>query len=517
MALYDCLCRGPIALNEWLRLKIPRRAILGILMFLACMFSYFIRTNLSITIVAMVKSDKGGPKKEAYCTELLHQSNNITYVPKNISDFGERYEWNERIQGFILASYFVGPVLASVPAGMAAERFGGARVVAWATLIPAVLNLLTPLAAGLHWSVVMILRFLMGFSGCAVYPALHAMIARWVPPQEKGMFVWTMQGGPFGTFVTLSLCGAVISAFGWKAAFYTTSGLMLVFYVLWVWLAYDTPDDHPTITQEEKTYIKEKIGTSVSKQKVSLPLRHMVTSLPFLALIYAHFANMWGIYFISTNGPKYSLEVLGFNMKKGGFLTGLPYIARLGAGVLFAAGGDFLRRREIIKLVWIRKLFMIFSHVGPGLALLITTYVGCDRSTAIVMIIGALALNGAACQTSLQNHQDLAPNYAGSLYGVMNTIGSFPGFIIPPVVGALIYEQSGVYQWRIMFWISAIVFFSATALFWIFGSASIQRWNDLNANPDTVTNGVTKDEEKQLNDLAKAPVQSETEDENEKL
>lgn len=28
----------------------------------------------------------------------------------------------------------------------------------------------------------------------AVYPALHAMIARWVPPGEKGMFVWTMQG-----------------------------------------------------------------------------------------------------------------------------------------------------------------------------------------------------------------------------------------------------------------------------------------------------------------------------------
>ena len=149
----------------------------------------------------------------------------------------------------------------------------------------------------------------------AVYPALHAMIARWVPPSEKGMFVWTMQGGPFGTFVTMTLCGWVISAYGWHAAYYTTSGLMLIFYALWFFLAYDTPDIHPTITESERAYIREQIGNTVSKQKSKLPIMAMATSAPFLALLWAHFANMWAIYFIATNGPKYTLEVLGFNMK----------------------------------------------------------------------------------------------------------------------------------------------------------------------------------------------------------
>ena len=46
-----------------------------------------------------------------------------------------------------------------------------------------------------------------------------------------------------------------------------------------------------------------------------MPYKSIATSVPFLVLLYAHFANMWGIYFISTNGPKYTLEVLGFNMK----------------------------------------------------------------------------------------------------------------------------------------------------------------------------------------------------------
>lgn len=79
--------------------------------------------------------------------------------------------------------------------------------------------------------------------------------------------------------------------------------------------------------------------------------------------------------------------------------------------------------------------------MGPAVCLVIMTYAGCDAITAIVMLILALTFNGAACQTSLQNHQDLAPNFAGSLYGIMNTFGSFPGFIIPPIIGALTNER----------------------------------------------------------------------------
>lgn len=115
--------------------------------------------------------------------------------------------------------------------------------------------------------------------------------------------------------MTFALCGQIISAYGWKTAYYTTSALILTFYAAWVYLIYDTPDEHPGITEKEKNYIKEQIGNTVSKKKVKLPAKQVATSLPFLALLFAHFANMWGIYFISTNGPKYTLGVLGFDMK----------------------------------------------------------------------------------------------------------------------------------------------------------------------------------------------------------
>lgn len=82
--------------------------------------------------------------------------------------------------------------------------------------------------------------------------------------------MFEFQGGPFGAFVTMTLCGLIIPVMHWPGAYYVTSGLILIFWALWVYLIYDTPDDHPTITDTEREYIKEKIGTTITKEKVIL-------------------------------------------------------------------------------------------------------------------------------------------------------------------------------------------------------------------------------------------------------
>lgn len=56
--------------------KIPRRGILGAMMFLACMFSYVIRTNLSISIVAMVNTTRKDGGVGPACSVANIKSNN---------------------------------------------------------------------------------------------------------------------------------------------------------------------------------------------------------------------------------------------------------------------------------------------------------------------------------------------------------------------------------------------------------------------------------------------------------
>lgn len=66
-----------------------------------------------------------------------------------------------------------------------------------------------------------------------------------------------------------------------------------------------------------------------------------------------------------------------------------------------------------------------------------------------------------------------------------------------------------------MFWISAAVFFSATIMFWLFGSADIQPWNDYD-QVKKVAN--ISEEEKQINDVTVKESATEDEaEENERL
>jgi len=53
----------------------------------------------------------------------------------------------------------------------------------------------------------------------------------------------------------------------------------------------------------------------------------------------------------------------------------------------------------------------------------------------------SLGFNGAATMTNLQNSQDLAPNFAGQLYGIINFVATTSGFISPLIVAYFTQER----------------------------------------------------------------------------
>ena len=59
----------------------------------------------------------------------------------------------------------------------------------------------------------------------------------------------------------------------------------------------------------------------------------------------------------------------------------------------------------------------------------------------LVLIFLAITLNGGFTSAYIVNALEIAPNFAGTVYGVMNTFASLPGFFGPLVVGAITSEQ----------------------------------------------------------------------------
>lgn len=76
------------------------------------------------------------------------------------------------------------------------------------------------------------------------------------------------------------------------------------------------------------------------------------------------------------------------------------------------------------------------------------------------------------------NHIDIAPNFAGTLMGLTNCAANIMSIIAPLLVGYIVTDESQPDQWRIVFWISAGVYFFGNLLFVLFSSTEIQVWND---------------------------------------
>lgn len=55
-----------------------------------------------------------------------------------------RFHWTQKQQGWILSSFFVGYVVANIPGGLLAEKYGGKWVLSIGTLLSAIGSITTP-------------------------------------------------------------------------------------------------------------------------------------------------------------------------------------------------------------------------------------------------------------------------------------------------------------------------------------------------------------------------------------
>lgn len=125
----------------------------------------------------------------------------------------------------------------------------------------------------------------------------------------------------------------------------------------------------------------------------------------------------------------------------------------------------------------IRKFFCLFSHILPGVLLVLLVYAGCSTALSVSLITMSMGFNGAATLTNLQNHQDLAPNYAGTLYGIANCVGSTAGFFTPMITAYFTSSGNSFESWRPVFFVGASVYIISALFFIFFGTGNIQSWN----------------------------------------
>lgn len=68
---------------------------------------------------------------------------------------------------------------------MLAKRYGALSFLGWGMLINSVFAFLVPIAARKNVFWLCIVRFIQGLGEGPIVPCTHAMLAKWIPPNER--------------------------------------------------------------------------------------------------------------------------------------------------------------------------------------------------------------------------------------------------------------------------------------------------------------------------------------------
>lgn len=363
-----------------------------LLLFAAIFISYIDRTNISVAAIAMQ----------------------------------QQFGWTESRKGLVLACFFVGYLLFMTPSGVLATRRGGHLVLGVAVVWWSVFTLLTPAAAVLSLPALLTARIALGLGEAAVFPSMMNLIAQWVPPVQRSRAIaLCLSALSCGTVFSLAVSGALVQKHGWPTPFYAFGAVGLVWAAVWfLGVPAHGPRSSPAI------------------RRAAIPWRTLLSAPAVWAIFVAHFASNWTLYLFLSWLPSFFKRSYGVGLTDAGLLSAVPWLVSFLMGNISGAVADRLLARGV-EPVRVRKLMQGLSFGGGALGLVLLAHAG-TAGTALALACCVTACFALGYAGFAPNAMDIAPEYAGVLWGMSNTIATVPGIVGVYITGVLV-ERTGNY------------------------------------------------------------------------
>lgn len=135
-----------------------------------------------------------------------------------------------------------------------------------------------------------------------------------------------------------------------------------------------------------------------------------------------------------------SLPTLAFTQN--GYVNSSIYIALGGSALIWGYVSDYVGRKHWFTATVSRKLFQSLALFGGAFFLGLIPAAGCSVTAIITLLNLSMLTIGLTAGGESLIVVDVAPDYAGSIYGFTNAIASLPGFLAPLFVGLMLDQPN---------------------------------------------------------------------------
>ncbi|XP_074588404.1 putative anion transporter 7 isoform X2 [Curcuma longa] len=365
---------------------------------------------------------------------------------------------NQSSKGLILSVFYYGYVVSQVPGGWAAQYVGGRRVLLFSFLLWSLTCAFAPLDAS-KVNIMVVARFLVGVAQGFIFPAIHTILAQWVPPHERSRSVsLTTSGMYLGAAGGMLVLPSLVKYKGPQSVFVVESALGIMWSFLWFRFASDpVRSEHPKAAAAG--FGEPNLPVSREKRIPSVGSLRRLTKIPWKKIIFN--LPIWAIV-LSLQDMGSSKMIPYFNM----------FIFSNIGGIL----ADHLITRRFLSVTKTRKLLNTIGFVVAALALMAIPLFRNPSWTVLCssVSLGFLALGRAGFAV---NHMDVAPRYAGIVMGVSNTAGTLAGIVGVGLTGRILeaaksadMDLTSIECWKNVFLIPAYLCIFSSFIFLLFAT-----------------------------------------------
>jgi sugar phosphate permease len=374
-----------------------------------------------------------------YAISYIDRANISTAAPSIQQDLG----LSDTQLGVALAAFSVPYALLSIFGGVIGARIGPRRALAMIGVLWGVATIATGFSIGL--ASLIGARLLLGLSESGAFPVATQVMSRWMPTKRYGFAQGIVHSSSRLGNALAPLAVAVLIAWaGWRESFFVIGGLSVLWAVLWFSMFRNRPASFRGITQQELDELPSEAQEQSAKPPV--PWRRLLRTLA--PVVFVDFGYGWTLWVFLTWLPSFLSQSFGLALSSFALFTSLV----LGAGVIGdTVGGtlsDVLAKRMRTPAAARRTLIMI-GLIGSLLALtpLVVTHQLVVATVSLAVAFFFLELTNAPLWAI---PMDVAPVWAGTASGVMNTGFGIAGILSPIVFGALV-QSAG---WQVPFIVS---------------------------------------------------------------
>lgn len=233
----------------------------------------------------------------------------------------------------------------------------------------------------------------------------------------------------------------ICQTFGWQWVYYSYGMASIMWALLWASYARDSPAEMRSIDEAERQFIEEDLQQTV-KHKILLrdiPWLRIFTNFTFIGLCLTGFCQAITDFVMLEMLPQYLSKVKKLSLTKNGIASAIPLFTNVSTAFIGTLIIDFiLRSKPDLKRTTARRTSSTLGLV-PGIILVcIFSYTNMLNNYAIIILTSIYGLSALATICRDPVLVDMAPLMAGTLHGLIDTIYSLGGIVVPIMCNSLL-------------------------------------------------------------------------------